>query len=110
MFASMVRRLQDDVPRLRTTMEQRAEMFVAKAAMDVEREMKTRVPVDTGFLKNSIQAARTGPAQWTVTVGAEYGLFIDWGTARMPARPFVAPSVAAVSPNFLAAMRTLVAT
>lgn len=86
-----------------------APMLVAKAAADVEREAKVRAPVDTGYLRNSIQATRTDELSWVVNVGADYGLFVEWGTSRMGARPFLHPAANAVRPQFMAAMRQAVA-
>jgi HK97 gp10 family phage protein len=82
-------------------------MFVAKAALDIEAQAKSKAPVDTGTLKNSIQATKVGTAHWRVVVGADYGMYVEWGTGRMAAQPFLQPAILAVTPTFLRALRTI---
>lgn len=99
-------------PRIIQGIEAKARAVVTKTAMDLEAHAKTRVPVDTGTLKNSIQAAEVsggpGTVHWRVTVGADYGLYVEWGTVNMAAQPFIQPAVAAVSPAFYQAMKRVV--
>lgn len=82
--------------------------IVAKAAADIEAGAKVRAPVDTGTLRNSIQASMVGVAHWRVTVGADYGVHVEWGTVHMAAQPFLRPAVTEVRPQFLYAMRKAV--
>lgn len=50
--------------------------------------------VDTGTLRASVgPAARVKPRLWRLGVGAEYGLYLEYGTIRMAARPFMLPAV-----------------
>lgn len=39
-----------------------------------------------------------------VAVGASYGIYVEMGTTRMPARPYFYPAVEAVRPGFEAAL------
>lgn len=98
-------------PRIRAAMLPTAERIVEKTALDMEGGMKTRIvaqgAVDTGFLLNSVQARKVGPGHWRVTVGADYGIYVDQGTRFMPARPFFYPTVAEVGAEFIAAMRRI---
>lgn len=48
--------------------------------------------VDTGFLKNSIVAQKEGRLRWIVLVGAVYGIWLEYGTTHMAARPFMLPA------------------
>lgn len=99
----------NNFPAIKAGMLMNAEAITGKAALDLEGQMKARVPVDTGFLKSSIQARKVGPAHWRVTVGAEYGLFVEYGTRFMGAQPYFYPAVAVVGPQFIAAMRRITA-
>lgn len=92
-------------PRIAAELPAIAERIVAKTAMDLEAHAKTRAPVDTGTLKNSIQAFRVAQGHWRVVVGAEYGMYVEWGTVHMAAQPFFQPAVVAVSGPFRAALR-----
>lgn len=107
-FTVKWRIVQNDFPKIIAGMEAKADAIVTKAAMDLEAHAKTRAPVDTGTLKNSIQATRVGTAHWRVVVGADYGVYVEWGTSRMAAQPFLQPAIQAVSPGFLQALKSVV--
>lgn len=52
--------------------------------------------VDTGTLANSIEGKmHVRGREWRIT-GVEYGEFLEYGTPRMAARPFIRPAVYAV--------------
>lgn len=69
------------------------------AARVVVKSAKRRVPVDTGFLKKSITQRVTvqGVSQSYALVGyrkkAFYGGFIELGTSKMAAQPFLRPAL-----------------
>jgi HK97 gp10 family phage protein len=70
-----------------------AGQIVAATARTIEGAAKQRAPVDTGALKNSIQAQQRAAFHWEVTVGVEYGPYVEYGTSRAPAQPFLTPAV-----------------
>jgi len=101
---------------------QRAEGIIRKLAQQVEAETKNSMvdegtgrtyvrggiahtasapgqppAVDTGNLKNSIQTNRVSQREYRVNVGAEYGIYLELGTSRMAARPFLTPAVERVA-------------
>lgn len=94
--------------RIAAGMEQRADLVVRQTVLRLEAEMKRRAPYKSGNLRRSIISRMTGQAEGVVTVGAEYGVYVDQGTRYQRAQPFVAPALAAVRPEFEAAMQTLV--
>lgn len=68
-----------------------------KTAHDIERDAKVMSPVDTGNLRSSIGTNIAGnPAQGTVSaeIGptAHYGLYVETGTSRMAAQPYLYPA------------------
>ena len=69
---------------------------VGASAFAIEGHAKILAPVDTGFLRSSIQAEDLTGVTWRVNVWAEYGEFVELGTSRMRARPFLAPAVEAL--------------
>lgn len=97
----------NDFPAIIAGLEMKAEAIAAKTAMDLEAHAKSRAPVDTGTLKNSIQATRIGKGHWRVVVGVEYGMYVEWGTVHMHAQPFFQPAVLAVTPTFLQALKAV---
>lgn len=56
--------------------------------------------IDTGVLMSSIQVTNESAYTSTVTVGSEYGAYLEFGTKRMGARPFVVPAINKVAPEF----------
>jgi len=65
--------------------------------------------IDTGTLHNSIQVHMVRPLTAVVAVHAPYGLYLEMGTRRMAARPFLKPAVDKVKPAFREAMRQVLA-
>lgn len=64
-------------------------------------------PVDTGFLRNSIEVLKTGDLSAVVFVGAEYGVYVEFGTRRMRAQPFFTPAADEARRYFENEMRKL---
>ena len=62
---------------------------------------------DTGNLVNSIGVQFTGETRAIVYVGAEYAPHLEYGTARMAARPFMTPAAEAARPRFLGELQNL---
>ncbi len=97
----------NNFPRIKAGMVMQAEAATAKTANDIAAGAMRRAAVDTGFLRSSIQARKVGPAHWRVTVGAEYGIYVEFGTRFMAAQPYFFPAIAEASPAFIAAMRRI---
>ncbi len=64
------------------------------AGFRAEAAAKVAAPVDTGALRASIANA-PGDLSTTISAAAEYALFVERGTRRMPARPYLEPAVVA---------------
>jgi HK97 gp10 family phage protein len=56
--------------------------------------------VDTGFLINSIQSRIISDTEGEIAINTEYGEFLEFGTSRMAARPFVEPAIEGVIEGF----------
>lgn len=74
------------------------QLVIHKATDDVRGHARDRAPVDTGFLKNSIQVTFPDDLTGVVFVAAEYGIYVELGTRRMAARPYLRPALEAVIP------------
>lgn len=79
----------------------------------LEREAKARCPVRTGNLRNSIKA-ETHAGGLNADVGPRkpdgwYAHFLEWGTVKMAARPFMGPAWEAVRPRYIADVTAAVA-
>jgi HK97 gp10 family phage protein len=62
---------------------------VAKA---VEDDMVALCPVDTGELVSSIHVEGDGDTVY-VTVGTDHWSYVEYGTSRMRAQPFIRPAL-----------------
>lgn len=79
---------------------------VSKATLDVEARAKAKAPVKTGTLRRSIHSVfSNGGLTGIVGPSVEYGKFVEFGTRRMGARPFMRPAAEAVLPGFAAAVK-----
>lgn len=70
-------------------------MFAYRVAVRIRKNAKALAPVRTGYLKRSIKADKIAPGHWTVTVGAHYGRYVEYGTRYMHAQPYMTPAIEA---------------
>lgn len=82
-----------ELDRLAQALDANAGRALAALAFQVEGHAKNFAPVDTGALKNSIQAEQRGTLAWWVRDGVEYGIYQEFGTYRMAAQPFMIPAL-----------------
>lgn len=92
---------------LRGQLRQRAGQVVRKTALDIEARAKAAVPVDTGTLKNSIQAEQVEAFSWQVGTPVEYAPYVEYGTSRAAAQPYLGPAAEAARGPFEQAMKQL---
>jgi len=83
------RRLEQIADRIAGATDKACEEFAEEA----KDHMKGIVPVDTGVLKESIEVVKVGDT-WTVGPrGVDYAVFVENGTSRSPAQPYVEPTI-----------------
>ena len=73
-------------------LESQFEAVIQIAARNIEKRSKQLVPIDTGATMNSIEARPEGKMEWRIGPTTEYAPFLEFGTERMPARPYMIPS------------------
>ena len=75
-----------------SAMQKQVHRQLASWAADVKALAKQLVPVRTGHLRSSIYAKIS---EWVAEIGAEatYALFVEFGTRRMRARPYLYPAI-----------------
>lgn len=96
------------LPAIAAMLRPRAEAVISKAAHDIEAAAKSQAPVDTGALRNSIQAHPEAALAWVVAVGVEYGIYQEFGTRKMAAQPYLIPAFQRVAPSLIAALKEIV--
>lgn len=92
---------------------------VRKTAKDVQKDAKliafAKGVHDTGNLIDHIETSdlramgTSGSIEAEVVATAEYSLYNEVGTSRMPARPFMGPALENNSPAFMEAMAQIAA-
>ena len=97
----------NDLPKLRGELRRRAGEAIKRAAYDVEARAKDVVPVDTGNLKNSIGTTMEGDLTAVVGTAVEYAPYVEFGTYKMAARPYLGTAAEAVRPSLVEAMKGL---
>lgn len=65
---------------------------VQQTADEIVTDAKRRAPIRTGKLRESIRRAGSG-LHATVEVGVPYASYVEYGTSRMGARPYLWPAV-----------------
>lgn len=68
----------------------------------VEGHAKSFAPVDTGWLRDSLQSFMVDDATARIQSDAEYDIYQELGTYKMAAHPFLSPAIELVASPFLA--------
>lgn len=110
--ADPLRRLAADLTSAGRQVGTKARDVIRKTAYDIEASAKALAPVDTGNLKSSIshtdaRIGTTGALAIEIGPTANYGIFLEVGTSRMPAQPFMGPAADRHAPSFEQAMAQL---
>lgn len=105
-----IRIVHNKLPELRRQAPELAKRVVSKTAFDLEAHAKSVVPVDTGLLRMSIFTRfRQGGFVAEVGPSTHYAIYVEYGTKRMAARPYMRPAVEKVRPGFERAIKALLA-
>ena len=79
----------------------------AEATADaIAADARARAPVRTGQLRASISRAGSG-AEARVVARAPHAGYVEYGTARMPARPYLWPAVEAARAGYVEGWRSI---
>lgn len=97
----------NNLPKLAKRLPLEVDAIVRTAAFAVEGYAKDIVPVDTGTLKNSIQTEHLEIAKAAIAPHTEYSAFVEYGTRKMKARPYMRPAAEKVAPQFFDELRNL---
>lgn len=99
--------LRKKIKRLEPEARQGIKDAMTEVADEILDEAKSRVPVDTGTLKKKLtrqvsrdgMSAKVGVRTKAAKRKAYYGKFIELGTSKMPAQPFLTPAYEVVRPK-----------
>jgi HK97 gp10 family phage protein len=76
--------------------EERARRIAFLAGLIAPRLKRPDPRFYPGELADSIAVERIGQATWEITVGVRWAAFLEFGTSKMPAQPYLRPAVAMV--------------
>lgn len=124
-------------PEIIAAMDKAQSDVIRKTAFDLAAAMQAKIrangQIDTGFMVNSVYVRTYDESTYSaidqpmrkhveafpeverppdnktayVAVGAPYGYWQNYGTHKMPARPFLEPSVDLIRPDFEAALAAI---
>lgn len=83
------------------------DQVVRSSAFRIQGAAQDRAPVDTGNLKNSIFTRTPGKGRAEVVASANYAIYVELGTSRARAQPFLGPAVDLVEPEFYKAIEQI---
>ncbi|MBU7455844.1 HK97-gp10 family putative phage morphogenesis protein [Leuconostoc fallax] len=72
--------------------------IILNTAQRVQTRAIKGAPVDTGYLKQHVQAKKSGNLSADVVSMAEYSIYQEFGTRKMAAHPYMRPAMKQESP------------
>ena len=108
-------RLAADLLRAGLEVTAKGSLLLVKTAYDIEADAKAFCPVDTGNLQGSIGSSPIGqsrglePGDLDAEIGptAEYGEYVEGGTARQAPQAYMGPAFDRRAPGFVAGVEQL---
>jgi HK97 gp10 family phage protein len=101
----------DNLPRIAAQLPEAVSAIIRKAAFDIEADAKSHLwkghGVDTGKMKSSITSKFPSPTKAIIAPHTDYAIYVEFGTRRSRAIPFMRPAAEKVGPQFIAAMQRL---
>lgn len=81
-----------------------------RSALRIVGQAKRLAPVDTGRLMSSLAILRTTNEGLTIDVGTnvEYASYVEYGTTRQKAQPYLFPAAEAERPRLMAELQRIV--
>jgi len=91
------------IPELIAAVEATSRRAPKKVADRIASTARSLAPVRTGALRGSIESVSlTRGKEAEVRVGVDYAKFVEYGTYKMAAQPFLTPAVTAHADEFIA--------
>lgn len=84
------------------SLDEEIDLAMRLAAEAIEAGAKSRVPVDSGDLRDSIHVVKQDEGSYSVIAGDSkvfYGHLVESGTTKTPPRPFLIPAAEAERDN-----------
>lgn len=95
-----------NIDKITPELEAAIDQALQEAGLETEAEAKMRCPVDTGRLRASIQS-HPGHLETTVSTNVEYAPYVEFGTSRMRAQPYLFPAFQKASASLEGKLKAL---
>lgn len=116
-------------PQMAVGLHEAVAQAVRQVAGDVATQAKSNAPVDTGFMKSAIYTVTNDSSTYMasgehalppvdapgddqtaiVAAGASYSIYVEMGTYKMAAQPFLTPAAAGVEQNMAITVAGIIA-
>jgi HK97 gp10 family phage protein len=87
------------MPNLAKETRENLNAVLVKNASDAASIARQIVPVDTGFLQESIAVSVSSGGVIRLEANAPYAGYVEYGTVHMSPQPFIRPAIDAVAPD-----------
>jgi HK97 gp10 family phage protein len=81
---------------------------VQRSGLRIEKLAKRNAPWDTGYMSMSIYSWKAGDFKSEIISPANYSIWVEEGTRRQAAQPFLGPAVDSDYPVFLSNIKKIV--
>lgn len=78
---------------------------LGQGAQAMADSASSKAPVDTGQLRDSIEAQEQGAMSWEVVADTDYAAAVELGTVRTAAQPYMLPAFDAEKDNVIEAIK-----
>lgn len=99
-----IRIVSNRLPQIAAAIRPLVSAEVKKATLSIQARAQSAAPVLTGTLRRSITSQFPSDLSGVVGPSVNYGVYVEFGTRRMGARPYMRPAAEAVLPGFAAAV------
>lgn len=108
MYKMQIDVVYNKLPKLPAALRREAERAVERNARECGAVAKSLAPVDTGKLRDSIDARPDGSMAWVVGPHTDYAAYVEYGTSRMAAQPYLTPATERQRSRFIGDMEQIV--
>lgn len=96
-------RYSSKIPAMVASANPKANMVIRKGTLDLLAMSRQRVPVKTGHLKNN-SFVQMGDLEGRVVYAADYAFYVEGGTRKMDAQPYLRPAFDVLVPDIVRAL------
>jgi HK97 gp10 family phage protein len=82
--------------------------ILAGGALDIESTAKELAAVDKGLMRSSIHMVKENVRRYKVSCNVNYAIFVEFGTVKMAAQPFMFPAYLMHRDDIIAALKVAV--